>query len=167
MQAAVSSRGLPCVPSSGGRLASYSGLLAAEGSLATALAYLAKLQVQEGELAELKDRLEKALAPTQPVRTQQQQQQQRSQPSQNRQRQTSYNSQPSISRKSSIDQHQYYGGGAPTQPSYFQPPAPAAEQYQPYKQFTPEPPAVPTMAPPAPEAAAPKNHSNPLLGRAR
>merc|ERR1719228_722652 len=67
VRAAVQARGMHGIPTPGGglsvALASYAALLAAQGSLATALVYLGDVQAsQDTELGQLKERLERALA---------------------------------------------------------------------------------------------------------
>ena len=175
VRAAVVARGLPATVSQGGRvqeaLARYAGLLAAQGSLGTALAYLNQVESGgEGELGELKARLEKSLAPAKAVQQQPVVQQGRSarQPSQT----------PSFgSRKSSLDPYSSHG-----QPSYFQPPQqeqpqqtflqpqqpPSQQHYQPPNPYQPPSDPVPTFQPPPSLPAAPTSQpSNPLLGGRR
>jgi len=165
VRAAVAARGLPIQARSDGQvsqaLAKYAGLLAGQGSLRTALSYLSQVEVGEGELAELKQRLEQSLAPRAQAPVQAGRQPARG-------RQSSLTPAP---RKISNEPPSYntYGQQQP----FMQPQEPPVNTYQPYKppsmEREPAPP-VPTFPPTFPNAApAPSaaRSSNPLLGGRR
>ena len=162
VRAAVTARGLPAQAKSGGQvsqaLARYAGLLAGQGSLRTALSYLCQVEVGEGELAELKQRLEQSLAP----RAQASGQQSARQPAA-RGRQSSLTPAP---RKISNEQPSYNYG---QQQHFMQPQEPPVSSYQQYKppSMEREPPPVPTFPSAFPNATSPSSasrSSNPLLG---
>ena len=162
VRAAVAARGLPTQARSDGQvsqaLAKYAGLLAGQGSLRTALSYLSQVEVGEGELAELKQRLEQSLAPRAQAPVQAGRQPARG-------RQSSLTPAP---RKISNEPPSYntYGQQQP----FMQPQEPPVNTYQPYKppsmEREPAPP-VPTFPPTFPNAAPASSatrSSNPLLG---
>ena len=162
VRAAVAARGLPTQARSDGQvsqaLAKYAGLLAGQGSLRTALSYLSQVEVGEGELAELKQRLEQSLAPRAQAPVQAGRQPARG-------RQSSLTPAP---RKISNEPPSYntYGQQQP----FIQPQEPPVSTYQPYKppsmEREPAPP-VPTFPPTFPNAAPASSatrSSNPLLG---
>ena len=148
-------------------LARYAGLLAGQGSLRTALSYLSQVEVGEGELAELKQRLEQSLAPrTAPQQPSNVQAARQQQPA--RGRQASLTPAP---RKMSNDQPSF-NYGQPQQPSFMQPQEPPlSNSYQ--QQYKPpsmerEAPPVPTFPSAFPTATSPSSasrSSNPLLGK--
>ena len=163
VRAAVTARGLPAQAKSGGQvsqaLARYAGLLAGQGSLRTALSYLSQVEVGEGELAELKQRLEQSLAPRAQAPAVQAARQQPA-----RGRQASLTPAP---RKMSNDQPSY-NYGQPQQP-FMQPQEPPSNSYQQYKppSMEREVPPVPTFPSAFPNATSPSSasrSSNPLLG---
>ena len=162
VRAAVAARGLPIQARSDGQvsqaLAKYAGLLAGQGSLRTALSYLSQVEVGEGELAELKQRLEQSLAPRAQAPVQAGRQPLRG-------RQSSLTPAP---RKISNEPPSY--NTYSQQQPFMQPQEPPVNTYQPYKppsmEREPAPP-VPTFPPTFPNAApAPSatRSSNPLLG---
>merc|ERR1712172_126168 len=172
VRAAVTARGLPAQAKSGGQvsqaLARYAGLLAGQGSLRTALSYLSQVEVGEGELAELKQRLEQSLAPraaAQPPNVQAARQQQPA-----RGRQASLTPAP---RKMSNDVQPSFNYGQQPQQPFMQPQEPPSNSYQ--QQYKPpsmerEAPPVPTFPSAFPTATSPSNasrSSNPLLGGRR
>ena len=158
VRAAVTARGLPAQAKSGGQvsqaLARYAGLLAGQGSLRTALSYLSQVEVGEGELAELKQRLEQSLAPraqapVQAIR----------QPARGRQ-----SSLIPAARKMSNEQPSYNNYG---QQQFMQPQEPPSNSYQQYK-----PPSMEREAPPVPTfpsnfpnatSSSSSRSSNPLI----
>merc|ERR1719234_1328621 len=173
VRAAVTARGLSAQAKSGGQvsqaLARYAGLLAGQGSLRTALSYLSQVEVGEGELAELKQRLEQSLAPR--AAAQQQPAVQAA-----RQQQLARGRQASLTpapRKMSNDQPSF-NYGQPQQPSFMQPQEPHSNSYQ--QQYKPPSmerealPPVPTFPSAFPTATSPSSasrSSNPLLGGRR
>merc|ERR1719234_217337 len=175
VRAAVTARGLPAQAKSGGQvsqaLAGYAGLLAGQGSLRTALSYLSQVEVGEGELAELKQRLEQSLAPraaAQPPNVQAARQQQPA-----RGRQASLTPAP---RKMSNDvQPSFNYGQQPQQPSFMQPQEPPIsnsyqQQYKPPSMEREALPPVPTFPSAFSTATSPSSasrSSNPLLGGRR
>ena len=191
-RAAVSHRGLSRVSAPGGELSAalgkYATLLAGQGSLATALAYLPDDTVAgDKDLTELKERLQKALAA--PAAAPAQRGQQRGQQASARTISgASYGSRHSFnhgdSRRQSVEPSYNYNTMMPVQPqppvmtsqpqnnpSYPNMMTPAVSTYQP----TPSQPQVPTFEPPPaaglpPPSDAPTGAgalSNPLLRRGR
>ena len=163
VRAAVTARGLPAQAKSGGQvsqaLARYAGLLAGQGSLRTALSYLSQVEVGEGELAELKQRLEQSLAPRAQAPAVQQTARQ---PARGRQ-----SSLVPAQRKMSNEQPSYNYGQQ--QQPFMQPQELPANSYQQYKppSMEREVPPVPTFPSAFPNAASPSSasrSSNPLLG---
>jgi len=163
VRAAVTARGLSAQAKSGGQvsqaLARYAGLLAGQGSLRTALAYLSQVEVGDGELAELKQRLEQSLAPRAQVPAQAARQPARG-------RQSSLTPAP---RKMSNEQPSYnsYGQQQPFMPPQ-EPPANSYQQYKP-PSMEREAPSVPTFPSNFPNATSPSSSrsTNPLLGGRR
>jgi len=127
--------------------------------LRTALAYLSQVEVGDGELAELKQRLEQSLAPRAQVPAQAARQPARG-------RQSSLTPAP---RKMSNEQPSYnsYGQQQPFMPPQ-EPPANSYQQYKP-PSMEREAPSVPTFPSNFPNATSPSSSrsTNPLLGGRR
>ena len=192
-RAAVTTRGLTRVSAPGGELSSalgkYASLLAGQGSLATAMAYLPDETIAgDKELTELKERLQKSLA--RPAATTAR----GHQPTSRNVSAASYSSRHSNygdSRRQSVEpSFGNFNTGLPAQPphpsmtpSYPNMMTPAVSSYHPtpsqpppvssYQPMQPQPPIsaapVPTFEPPPPSEQAPMSQpaSNPLLRRGR
>ena len=190
-RAAVSQRGLARVSAPGGDLSAalgkYATLLAGQGSLSTAMAYLPDDTVAgDKDLSELKERLQKALAAPAPAQAQRNQQRGH-QASTRTVSGASYGSRHSFNhgdgRRQSVEpSYNSFNTGMPSQPqppvmtsqplstpSYPNMMTPAVSSYQP----TPSQAPVPTFEPPPvagppPSSDAPAGAlSNPLLRRGR
>merc|ERR1719450_1802948 len=161
VRAAVTARGLPAQAKSGGQvsqaLARYAGLLAGQGSLRTALSYLSQVEVGEGELAELKQRLEQSLAP-------------RAQAPVQASRQPARGRQSSLipsARKISNEQPSYNSSNYGQQ-QFMQPQEPPSNSYQQYKppsmeREAPPVPTFPSNSPNATSSSSSSRSSNPLI----
>lgn len=183
VRAAVQARGLAAQARPGGKvseaLARYASLLAAQGSLTTALSYLSQVDSTSEELGELKSRLEKSLSP--PARTPgQQQPHARAGQDLSRQRQSSFTA--PGSRKNSIEPVGHFRNqfGAAQPPNYFQPPEsqpaqpttymqPSQPQYnsQPPSMYTAPSDPVPSFKPPSDSPVTSRSSNNPLFSGRR